>query len=38
MVQRKEYLDNLTALKDKQVFEVINGVIRCGESTLFELY
>ncbi len=38
MIQRKEYLDNLTALKDKQVIKVITGVRRCGKSTLFELY
>ena len=38
MIQRKEYLDNLIALKDKQVIKVITGVRRCGKSTLFELY
>ncbi|MBR4721075.1 MAG: ATP-binding protein [Clostridia bacterium] len=38
MVQRKEYLDNLIALKDKKVIKVITGVRRCGKSTLFELY
>lgn len=38
MIQRKEYLDNLKALKDKQVIKVISGVRRCGKSTLFELY
>lgn len=38
MVKRKEYLDNLTALQDKQVIKVITGVRRCGKSTLFELY
>ena len=38
IIQRKEYLDNLTALKDKQVIKVITGVRRCGKSTLFELY
>ena len=38
MIQRKEYLDNLIALKDKQVIKVISGVRRCGKSTLFELY
>jgi len=38
MIQRKEYLDNLIALRDKQVIKVITGVRRCGKSTLFELY
>lgn len=38
MIQRTEYLDNLKALKDKQVIKVIAGVRRCGKSTLFELY
>ncbi len=38
MIQRKEYLENLIALKDKQVIKVITGVRRCGKSTLFELY
>ncbi len=38
MILRKEYLDNLTALKDKQVIKVITGVRRCGKSTLFDLY
>ena len=38
MIQRIEYLDNLKALKNKQVIKVIAGVRRCGKSTLFELY
>ena len=38
MIQRTEYLDNLKALKNKQVIKVIAGVRRCGKSTLFELY
>ena len=38
MIQRKEYLDNLKALKDKQIIKIIAGVRRCGKSTLFELY
>lgn len=38
MIPRKEYLDNLIALKDKQVIKVVTGVRRCGKSTLFELY
>ena len=38
MIQRTEYLDNLIALRDKQVIKVVTGVRRCGKSTLFELY
>ena len=38
MIERKDYLDNLISLKDKQVIKVITGVRRCGKSTLFELY
>lgn len=38
MIQRKEYLDNLVAFRDKKVIKVITGVRRCGKSTLFELY
>lgn len=38
MIQRKEYLDNLIALKDKSIIKVVTGVRRCGKSTLFELY
>ena len=38
MIPRKEYLENLIALRDKQFIKVITGVRRCGKSTLFELY
>ncbi len=38
MIERKDYLNNLIALKGKQVIKVITGVRRCGKSTLFELY
>ena len=38
MIKRTEYLDNLIALRDKQVIKVITGVRRCGKSTLFDLY
>lgn len=37
-IERKEYLDFLIRLKDKQIIKVISGVRRCGKSTLFELY
>lgn len=34
MVQRKQYLDKLRKLKDKQVIKIVTGVRRCGKSTL----
>lgn len=37
-IERKEYLDFLIRLKDKQIIKVISGIRRCGKSTLFELY
>lgn len=38
MVERKEYLDFLIKLKDKDIIKVVTGIRRCGKSTLFELY
>ncbi len=38
MVPRKEYLDKLIALKDKQIIKIITGVRRCGKSTLMEMF
>lgn len=38
LVQRKEYLDKLLALKDKNIIKVITGVRRCGKSTLMEMF
>ena len=37
-IDRKEYLDFLIRLKDKQIIKVVSGVRRCGKSTLFEIY
>lgn len=34
MVKRKQYMDKLIKLKDKQVIKVVTGVRRCGKSTL----
>lgn len=34
MVQRKQYLNKLRKLKDKQVIKIVTGVRRCGKSTL----
>ena len=38
LINRKEYLDRLIALKDKKIIKVITGVRRCGKSTLMEIY
>ncbi|MEG0314868.1 MAG: ATP-binding protein [Erysipelotrichaceae bacterium] len=38
MIIRKEYLDDLINLKDKNLIKVITGIRRCGKSTLFKLY
>lgn len=38
IIQRKEYMDKLIALKDKQLIKIVTGVRRCGKSTLLDLY
>lgn len=38
IIERKEYLDKLIALKDKQIIKIITGVRRCGKSTLMEIF
>ncbi len=38
LVERKEYLNKLIALKDKKVIKIITGVRRCGKSTLMEIF
>lgn len=38
VIQRKEYMDKLIALKDKQLIKVVTGIRRCGKSTLLEMY
>lgn len=38
MIARKQYLDRLIALKEKQVIKVVTGVRRSGKSTLLELF
>lgn len=38
LVQRKEYLNRLIALKDRQIIKVVTGVRRCGKSKLLEMY
>lgn len=38
MIERKEYLDQLIAGREKNVIKVVTGVRRCGKSTLFATY
>lgn len=38
MVKRKQYLDKLKKMKDKQIIKVVTGVRRCGKSTLLMQY
>lgn len=38
LIQRKDYLEQLTAWREKHVIKVITGVRRSGKSTLFALY
>lgn len=38
MIERKEYLNKLNSLREKQIIKVVTGVRRCGKSTLFKLY
>lgn len=38
MIERKEYLNKLKSLREKQIIKVVTGVRRCGKSTLFKLY
>ena len=38
MVLRKQYLDKLKKLKDKEIIKVIEGVRRCGKSTLLKQF
>lgn len=38
MIDRKEYLNQLSTWKEEKVIKVITGIRRCGKSTLLELY
>ncbi len=38
MIYRKEYVDQLISLKDKDLIKVVSGIRRCGKSTLFEIF
>lgn len=38
LIERKEYLNRLINLREKQVIKIVTGIRRCGKSTLFEMY
>lgn len=38
LIERKEYLEKLKALRGKQLIKIITGVRRCGKSTLLEMF
>lgn len=38
MIQRKDYLETLKDLKDKNVIKILTGVRRCGKSTVMQLF
>lgn len=38
MIERKEILEDLISLKDKNLIKVITGIRRCGKSTIFEIF
>ncbi|MEA1976230.1 MAG: ATP-binding protein [Bacillota bacterium] len=38
MIKRREYLNRLIKLKDKDVIKVVTGIRRCGKSVLFWQY
>ncbi len=38
MVQRKQYMEKLTRMKDKKIIKVITGIRRCGKSTLLLMF
>ena len=36
-IERNDYLNKLTSLRDKQIIKIITGVRRCGKSTMLEI-
>ncbi|OQB14933.1 MAG: hypothetical protein BWY15_00747 [Firmicutes bacterium ADurb.Bin193] len=38
LVKRHDYLEWLKSWREKQLIKVVEGVRRCGKSTLFKLY
>ncbi|MDR0575898.1 MAG: AAA family ATPase [Tannerella sp.] len=38
LIERKQYMQMLRNLKDRNIIKVITGVRRCGKSTLLEMF
>jgi hypothetical protein len=38
MVQRKQYMEKLIKMKDKEIIKVVTGIRRCGKSTLLLMF
>jgi len=38
LIERKEYLEKLSAYKDKDIIKVVTGLRRSGKSTLLEIF
>ena len=38
MIERKQYLNRMIALRDKKIIKILTGVRRCGKSTMLSLY
>lgn len=38
MVERKQYMDKLKKMKDKELIKVVTGIRRCGKSTLLMMF
>ena len=38
LIERKDYLDQLSMWREEEMIKVVTGVRRCGKSTLFELF
>lgn len=38
MIERKQYLNRMIALKGKKIIKILTGVRRCGKSTMLSLY
>ena len=38
MIERKEYMNQLRALRDEPIIKVVTGIRRCGKSTLLDMF
>lgn len=38
MIYRKQYMDKLISLKDKNIIKVLTGIRRCGKSTILNQF